>query len=95
MNYSPVIGRSGPAPVNNSVNNNVELIVHINDSLDSASRNSLQFVVLEDKGVVSAEFCPGRYHLLLVRYDATKLTSRDVLALVVAQNISAQLVGPI
>ena len=95
MNYSPVIDKSGPASVNHGVNNNVEIIVHINEPLDSATRISLQFVVLEDKGVVSAEFCPGRYHLLLVQYDATRLTSRDVLSLVVAQNLSAQLVGPI
>ena len=49
----------------------------------------------EDKGVYSAEFCPLRYHLLLIQYDRTKLNSRDILSKVEARNLSAQIVGPI
>jgi hypothetical protein len=94
MNYSPVISTTGPVPVNDSVNS-TEIIVHINEALDSAARNRLQSAVLEDNGVFSAEFCPGRYHLLLVQYNTRKLSSRDVLSVVVAQNLSGQLVGPI
>ena len=91
MNYSPVISTTHPVPVNASVNSTV--VVHINETLDSASRNRLQSAFLEDKGVFSAEICQERYHLLRVQYDATRLNSRDVLSIVVAQNLSAQLVG--
>jgi hypothetical protein len=95
MNHSPVIGSIGPASANDELNNNVEIIVHINETLDSVTRNGLQAAILEDKGVFSAEFCPLRYHLLLVQYDRTRLNSRDVLSKVMAQNLSAQIVGPI
>jgi hypothetical protein len=95
MNHSPVISTIGPASANDQINNNVEIIVHINETLDGVTRNGLQAALLEDKGVYSAEFCPLRYHLLLVQYDRTKLNSRDVLSKVVARNLSAQIVGPI
>jgi hypothetical protein len=95
MNQSPVISTIGPASANDQLNNNVEIILHINETLDGVTRNGLQAAILEDKGVYSAEFCPLRYHLLLVQYDRTKLNSRDILSKVVAQNLSAQIVGPI
>jgi hypothetical protein len=95
MNHSPVIGSIGPASANDEMNNNVEIIVHINETLDGVTRNGLQAAILEDKGVFSAEFCPLRYHLLLVQYDRTRLNSRDVLSKVVARNLSAQIIGPI
>lgn len=95
MNHSPVISTIGTASANDEINNNVEMLIHINESLDGITRNGLQAAILEDKGVFSAEFCPLRYHLLLVQYDRTKLNSRDILSIVVAQNLSAQIVGPI
>lgn len=95
MNHSPVISTIGPASANDQLNNNVEIIIHINEMLDDITRNGLQAAILEDKGVYSAEFCPLRYHLLLIQYDRTKLNSRDVLSKVVARNLSAQIVGPI
>jgi hypothetical protein len=95
MNHLSVISTIGPASANDQLNNNVEIIVHINETLDDINRNGLQAAILEDKGVYSAEFCPLRYHLLLVQYDRTKLNSRDVLSKVVARNLSAQIVGPI
>jgi hypothetical protein len=94
MNYSPVISTIiGPASANDQINNDVEIVVHINETLDDITRNGLQAAILEDKGVYSAEFCPLRYHLLLVQYDRTKLNSLDVLSKVVARNLSAHIVG--
>ena len=95
MNHSPVISTIGPASANDQLNNSVEIIVHINEPMDDINRNGLQAAILEDKAVYSAEFCPLRYHLLLVQYDRTKLNSRDVLSKVEARNLSAQIVGPI
>lgn len=95
MTHSPVISIIGHVSANDEPPNNVEIIVHINETLDGVTRNSLQAAILEDNGVFSAEFCPLRYHLLLVQYNRTKLNSQDVLAKVVAQNLTAQIVGPI
>jgi hypothetical protein len=95
MTHSPVISTIGHVSANDEPLNNVEIIVHINETLDGVTRNSLQAAILEDNGVFSAEFCPLRYHLLLVQYNRTKLNSQDVLAKVMAQNLTAQIVGPI
>jgi hypothetical protein len=51
MNHSPVISTIGPASANDQINNNVEIIVHINETLDGVTRNGLQAALLEDKGV--------------------------------------------
>ena len=48
-----------------------------------------------EASIVSAEFCPLRYHLMLVRYDRDVATSQDVLARVKSQNYQARLIGPV
>jgi hypothetical protein len=95
MHHSPVISAIDPVSVSDAINKNVEIIVHINETLDGITRDGLKATILESKGVFSAEFCPLRFHLLLVQYDRTKVNSREVLSKVVANNLSAQLVGPI
>ena len=94
MLQSPAISNLDPGSANNAINN-VEIVVHINQTLDGITRNGLQAAIVEENGVFSAEFCMLRNHLLLVQYDRRKLNSRDVLSKVVAQNLSAQIVGPI
>ena len=46
MNHSPVISTIGPASANDQLNNNVEIIVHINETLDDINRNGLQAAIL-------------------------------------------------
>jgi len=43
----------------------------------------------------NAEFCPLRYHLMLVRYDRDLYSSQDVLNRVTSQNVDARLIGPV
>jgi hypothetical protein len=96
MNFAPVISATGTVPVIDETNNSIEIVIHINETLDGATRKVLQAAILEkDNGMLSAEFTPLRYHLLLVQYDRRKLNSAGALAIVMAQNLSAQLVGPI
>ena len=95
MNHLPKVGTLGRVCANDEPVNHAEVILHIKETLDSTSRNELQAVMLGDHGVFSAEFCPLRYHLLLVQYDRTQMDSRDVLAIVLAQDFTAQIIGPI
>jgi hypothetical protein len=95
MNYLPKVSTLDRVCANDEPVDHVEVILHIKETLDSASRNELQAAMLEDNGVFSAEFCPLRYHLLLVQYDSTQMSSRDVLAIVLEQNFTAQIIGPI
>jgi hypothetical protein len=75
--------------------NTVEIVVHVSENLEERQRSNL-IVALENKnGIVSAEFCPLRYHLMLVRYDKEQYSSQDVLSAVSGQKLQARLIGPI
>ena len=73
----------------------VEIVVHITETLGEKQRDDL-VTALEDSGsITTAEFCPLRYHLMLVRYDRDMYSSQEVLDHVTTQNVSARLIGPV
>ena len=74
---------------------NTEIIVHVKERLGESRRNDLVGALEETEGIRSAEFCPLRYHLILVNYDRDTLNSQDVLSRVESQNIPAVLIGPV
>ncbi len=80
--------------IQNVPNKNVEIIVHVDESLDELQRDEL-VTRLQEEAINSAEFCPLRYHLMLVNYDRGILTSQDVLGRVMSNNINAKLIGPV
>jgi hypothetical protein len=73
----------------------VEIVVHISENLDDTQRNNLVVALEQNNSIVSAEFCPLRYHLMLVRYDRERYTSQDVLNAVTDRELQAKLIGPI
>ena len=73
----------------------VELIIHINESLDEERRNGLVEEISRDSGIFSVEFTPLRHHLVRVRYDRQEVQSMDILQKIKRHNVTAQLVGPI
>ena len=75
--------------------NTVEIIVHISENLGETRRNDLVDALEKEESIVSAEFCPLRYHLMLVRYDRDISSSQDVLDSVRTQNYNARLIGPV
>lgn len=75
--------------------NAVEIVVYISENLEDMQRNNLIAALEDVDGIVSAEFCPLRYHLMLVRYDRDQFSSQDVLGSVSAQKLQARLIGPI
>lgn len=75
--------------------NTVEIIVHISETLGEARRMDLVTALENEESIVSAEFCPLRYHLMLVRYDRDIASSQDVLSSVKSQNYNARLIGPV
>lgn len=74
--------------------NKVEIVIHIDDTLGDARRDDLTTALEGRDGIFTAEFCPLRFHLMLVDYDREKFSSQDVLQLVSKENITAQLIGP-
>lgn len=75
--------------------NTVEIVVHITETLGEERRKDLVAALENEESIVSAEFCPLRYHLMLVRYDRDMSSSQDVLASVKGQNYGARLIGPV
>ena len=73
---------------------NIEIVVHINEYLEEHRRKELVDALESTDGIHTAEFCPLRYHLMLVQYDRNNLSSQDVLRRVMDQNVNAQLIGP-
>ena len=73
----------------------VEIVVHITETLGEQRREDLVAALEENRGITTAEFCPLRYHLMLVRYDRDMYSSQDVLARVESQNVDARLIGPV
>ena len=73
----------------------VEIVVHITETLGEQQREDLVAALEDSGGITAAEFCPLRYHLMLVRYDRELYSSQDVLNRVTSQNVNARLIGPV
>ena len=73
----------------------VEIVVHITETLADQQRTDLVTALEANGGITAAEFCPLRYHLMLVRYDRDVYSSQDVLNRVASQNVNARLIGPV
>ena len=82
-------------PTLDMATNTVEVVVHISRYLDENQRNNLVVALERDDGIVSAEFCHLRDHLMLVRYDRDQYSSQDVLKAFGAHKVNARLIGPI
>jgi hypothetical protein len=73
----------------------VEIVVHIDEALPEIKRAELVRALEDNDGIISAEFCPLRYHLMLVRYDRETFNSQDILGKVNDQDVRAVLIGPV
>jgi hypothetical protein len=73
----------------------VEIVVHIDESLAEERRRDLVSALEASRDITTAEFCPLRYHLMLVQYNRDTMTSQDVLGMVTAENVHARLIGPV
>jgi cell division protein FtsX len=71
----------------------VEVVVHVDESLSDDRRASLVNKLQGRDGVERARFSPGRNHLMVINYDTNKLQTSDVLSFVKEENIGAELIG--
>ena len=76
-------------PIKDEAQKTVEIVVHVTEELDEDQRNNLTSTLKNTNGIKGAEFCPLRYHLMLVRYDTDVFSSQDVLGSVAAQHVHA------
>ena len=81
--------------IENAPEHTTEIVVHITEHLGEHRRGDLVAALENNGGITTAEFCPLRYHLMLVRYDRDVYSSQYVLDRIKSQNIEAQLIGPV
>jgi hypothetical protein len=81
--------------IKNEASKTVEIVVHVNEELNESQRNKLTSQLKRADGITDAEFCPLRWHLMLVRYDRDACSSQAVLKNIASQQIHAQLIGPV
>ncbi len=72
-----------------------DLLIHINEALNENLRYELITDLEGTEGVISAEFTPQRWHLLIVWYDSNRTSSRSILDELNGHNLHAQLIGPL
>ncbi len=73
--------------------NLVDLIIHVNESLDPAARESLELDLRKQNGVIAPRFNRQTSHLLLIAYNPQEVASQTLLNRVAAHGYTAQLVG--
>lgn len=79
----------------NAEKRTVEVVVHINEDLGGEQRNLVVSALEKTDGIIGAEFCPSRNHLVLAKYDKDIFSSQDVLRSFNSMNLEAKLIGPI
>jgi len=75
--------------------NAVEIVVHVKEDLGEAQRHQVVSALEKTDGIIGAEFCPLRNHLVLAKYNKDIFSSQDVLKSFHSLNLDARLIGPI
>ena len=75
--------------------NAVEVVVYIKEDLGDEQRDLVVSALEKTDGIIGAEFCQLRNHLMLAKYDRDIFSSQDVLKSFNSMNLDARLIGPI
>ena len=70
-----------------------DVMIHINETLSSEARASLEDDMRQIEGVVSPRFSPSKEHLMMIAFDPDKTSSLILLGKARAAGYSAQLIG--
>lgn len=73
----------------------VEVVVYISKDLGGEQQDLVVSALKKTDGIVGAEFCLTRNHLVLAKYDKDVMSSQDVLKSFNSLNLEAKLIGPI
>ncbi len=73
----------------------VEVVVYIKKDLGEEQQNLVISALEQTNGIMGAEFCVMRNHLVLAKYDKDIVSSQDVLKSFNSLNLDAKLIGPI
>jgi len=71
----------------------VDIILHIDETLNHAKLESLSDKIRQQDGVVSVAFHDDKPHLMIVEYNPDKKKSAEILKCVTDQGVHAELIG--
>lgn len=72
---------------------NIEVVIHIDESLSTPDIASLEQSLCEDYGIEKAHVNPTRQHLMLVDFSPESVNSMQVLDYVKNKGVHAELIG--
>ncbi len=70
-----------------------DVTIHIHEDLDQTHLERLRDQMLEQAGVMAADYHLQRRHLMIVGYDPARNRAVDLLKAVRAQGVHAELIG--
>ena len=73
--------------------NAVDVLVHIDQTLNHDRLAAVTRAIAAVNGVATAEGHDAKPHLVIVTYDPEKVSSQQILAAVKAQGVNAELIG--
>jgi len=73
----------------------VEIVVYVSKDLGEKQQNLVVSALEETDGIIGAEFCLTRNHLVVTKYDKDIMSSQGVLKSFNSLNLDAKLIGPI
>ena len=73
----------------------VEIVVHVSKDLGDEQRDLVVSALEKTDGIMGAEFCVTRNHLVIAKYDKDIMSSMGVLKSFNSLNLDARLIGPI
>jgi hypothetical protein len=73
----------------------LKLLYIVSKDLGEEQRNLVVSELEKANGMMGAEFCLMRNHLVLAKYDRNMVSSQDVLKSFNSLNLDAKLIGPI
>ena len=82
-------------PLPNQEKSAVEIVVHVSEDLGGEQRNLVVSALEKTDGIIGAEFCVTRNHLVIAKYDRDVMSSQGVLKSFNSLNLEAKLIGPI
>ena len=71
----------------------VDVMVHVDESIDKVARGAMEDKVRRLDGVVSVGNHDEKPHLMLVEYNPDKTSSADILACVKDEGVHAEIIG--
>lgn len=77
------------------ISHHVELVVHVDESLNNGQRSHMEETLVATRGISRAHFNKNRPHLMIVEYDPDETSSINVLSEIRREHVHAELIGPV